>query len=425
MTNTFQNKNWFDTAENDYFYSMNVMGALTNKKIVLAVTGSIAAYKSIILARLLVKAGAEVKVVMTTAAKDFASPLVLSVLTKNKVSIEWQEGYEWNNHVQLGRWADLMLIAPLSCNTIGKMAAGICDNLLLAVYLSANCPVVVAPSMDEDMWLHPATQKNIAIIRDQGVAVIPVNNGELASGLQGEGRMAEPEEILTYITEHFFRGHLLKGKKVLVTAGPTYEPIDPVRFIGNRSSGKMGFALAEAFYLQGADVVLVKGPTREQTRFTQMVQIPVETAEQMFAACEAESGADIIIMSAAVADFTPEKTATEKIKKSQNQPTIELKPTKDILKHLGLQKRQGQFIAGFALETENEKDNAFQKLHEKNMDCIILNSLREPGAGFDVDTNKISIINKDSITDLALMPKTAVAEAIVNYVIEQLLKKNN
>ncbi len=396
---------------------------LNHKKILLGITGSIAAYKLIVLTRLLIKAGAEVKVVMTPAAKDFVSPLVLSVLSKNKVCIDWHEQYEWNNHVALGRWADLMLIAPLSCNTLAKMAGGFCDNLLLSVYLSATCPVVAAPAMDEDMWQHPATQKNIKTIKTQGVHVIEVNKGELASGLHGEGRMAEPEEILVFLVEHFFRERALHGKKVLVTAGPTYEPIDPVRFIGNRSSGKMGFAIAEAFYLQGAEVVLVTGPTKQNTAYQQIQCIRVETAAQMFTACTAESAADIIVMSAAVADFTPDAPEMKKIKKSKEEDLVlELKPTGDILKKLGEQKRAGQFIAGFALETDNEKENALSKLKKKNLDCIILNSLNDKGAGFDTDTNKISIIDAETVLDFALTTKKDAADQIVKYIMNRIKK---
>ena len=394
---------------------------LNNKKILLGITGSIAAYKSIILTRLLIKAGAEVKVVMTPAAKDFVSPLVLSVLSKNKVSIDWHEQYEWNNHVALGRWADVMLIAPLSCNTLSKMAIALCDNLLLSVYLSATCPVVIAPSMDEDMWHHPATQKNIETVKAYGVSVIEVNNGELASGLHGEGRMAEPEEIFIFLIEHFFRQKTLQGKKVLVTAGPTYEPIDPVRFIGNRSSGKMGFAIAEAFYLQGAEVVLITGPTKQAISYQQIKRIQVETAAEMLVACNAEDNADIIVMSAAVADFTPAMPENKKIKKSKEDGLVlDLKSTRDILKQLGEQKRKGQFIAGFALETDNEKGNALKKLKSKNLDCIILNSLKEEGAGFDIDTNKISIINNETVVTFDVMSKKEVASHIVDYIINHI-----
>jgi len=391
---------------------------LKDKKVLVGITGSIAAYKAIVLVRLLIKAGAEVKVVMTPAAKEFVSPLVLSVLSKNKVAIDWHEQYEWNNHVALGRWADVMLIAPLSCNTLSKMATGGCDNLLLAVYLSATCPVVVAPSMDEDMWHHASTRKNLELLKEYGVAVIEVNNGELASGLVGEGRMAEPEEIINYLVEYFFRSSVLAGKKVLVTAGPTYEPIDPVRFIGNRSSGKMGFALAEAFYLQGAEVILVTGPTNLQTVYKGLDVVRVQTAAQMFAACDEQRDAAIIVMSAAVADYTPASAADQKIKKTDASANIILHHTKDILHHLGSQKKKGQFVVGFALETENEKENAIQKLNKKNLDCIVLNSLNDKGAGFEKDTNKISIIDRDGVIEFDTQSKKEVAADIVNYVMK-------
>lgn len=391
---------------------------LKNKKVLIGITGSIAAYKAIVLVRLLIKADAEVKVVMTPAAKEFVSPLVLSVLSKNKVAIDWHEQYEWNNHVALGRWADVMLIAPLSCNTLSKMATGGCDNLLLAVYLSATCPVVVAPSMDEDMWHHASTRKNLELLKEYGVAVIEVNNGELASGLIGEGRMAEPEEIINYLVEYFFRSSTLAGKKVLVTAGPTYEPIDPVRFIGNRSSGKMGFALAEAFYLQGAEVILVTGPANLQTPYKGLDVVRVQTAAQMFTACDEQRDADIIVMSAAVADYAPASAADQKIKKTDASTNIILHHTKDILHHMGAQKKKGQFLVGFALETENEKENAIQKLNKKNLDCIVLNSLNDKGAGFEKDTNKISIIDRDGVIEFDTQSKKEVADDIVNYVMK-------
>lgn len=395
---------------------------LKNKKILLGITGSIAAYKSILLIRLLVKAGAEVKVIMTAAAKDFVPPLVISTLSKNKVYIDWQEDREWNNHVELGRWADVFLIAPLSCNTLAKMANGNCDNLLLAVYLSATCPVAVAPAMDEDMWHHPSAKKNIAQIKEFGINVMQVANGELASGLFGEGRMAEPEDIFNFLVENYFRSTILKGKKVLVSAGPTYEAIDPVRFIGNRSSGKMGFAIAKAFYLQGADVVLVTGPTHETVSYNGIKIIHVESANDMFDACTTNTDANIIVMCAAVADYTPAVVADQKIKKQDALFQLSLAKTKDILKHLGSIKKQGQYLAGFALETENEHANATKKLKEKNADCIILNSLNDEGAGFTKDTNKISIINANETVSFGLSSKKEAAENIVDYIINQVAK---
>lgn len=394
---------------------------LKNKKILLGITGSIAAYKAILLVRLLIKSGAVIKIVMTKTALDFVSPLVLSVLSKNKVYIEWQEENEWNNHVELGRWADVFIIAPLSCNTLSKMANGGCDNLLLAVYLSATCPVVVAPAMDEEMWLHPSTKKNIEQLIAYGNQVIEVKGGELASGIIGQGRLTEPEDIITYLEETIFRDAQLKGKKVLVTAGPTFEAIDPVRFVGNRSSGKMGFAIAEAFYLKGADVVLVSGPTNENTRFKGIDIVRIENADEMFHACLQQQSADIMVLSAAVADYTPITIADQKIKKHGESLELNLTKTKDILKYLGSQKKPGQFIAGFALETENEIGNAKQKLLDKNADCIILNSMNDKGAGFEKDTNKISIINQNSTISFEVKTKKEVANDIVNYISDNLI----
>jgi phosphopantothenoylcysteine decarboxylase/phosphopantothenate--cysteine ligase len=390
---------------------------LKNKKILVGITGSIAAYKIILLVRLFIKAGAEVKVVMTEASKAFVSPLVLSVLSKNKVCIEWEVENEWNNHVELGRWPDIILIAPLSCNTLAKMANGFCDNLLLAVYLSATCPVVIAPAMDDDMWHHFTTKKNIAHLKEHGVSIIESVKGELASGLFGDGRMAEPEDIFTFLIEGYFREKQLKGKKVLITAGPTYEPIDPVRFIGNRSSGKMGFALAESFYLNGSDVILVTGPTTQTTQYRGITLVSVETAAEMFEACNSVEDADIIVMSAAVADYTPTQVADQKIKKTGEEMVLNLHHTKDILKYFGANKKQGQYIAGFALETDNEKENAVKKLKNKNLDCIVLNSLNDQGAGFGKDTNKITIINHEGMLALDVQSKAKVADSIVDYII--------
>jgi phosphopantothenoylcysteine decarboxylase/phosphopantothenate--cysteine ligase len=390
---------------------------LLGKKIVIGITGSIAAYKSILLVRLLIKEGAEVKVVITPAAKDFVSPLVLSTLSKNKVVCELSKDDTWENHVQLGRWADVMIIAPLTCNTLAKMAAGICDNLLLAVYLSSTCPVVAVPAMDEDMWQHPSTQKNIATIQSYNNKVITVNNGELASGLFGMGRMAEPEEILIYLTENFFRTNEFIGRKILVTAGPTHEPIDPVRYITNHSSGKMGFAIAEAFYKKGADVVLISGPVAITTPFKGIQLIQVKTAGEMYNACiELFDSVDIAVMSAAVADYSPFHFENTKIKKSQAEWNLPLLKTKDILLTLG-EKKTHQFLVGFALETNNEKENALQKLKNKHADCIVLNSLQEEQTGFGFDTNKISILYKDGIEEnFSLKLKQAVAEDIVQSI---------
>lgn len=395
---------------------------LQGKKILLGITGSIAAYKTAILVRLLVKAGAEVRVVMTPAAADFVSPLVLSTLSRNKVLIDLFEEDTWANHVMLGRWADVMLIAPLSCNTLSKMATGQCDNLLLAVYLSATCPVVVSPAMDEDMWHHPATRKNIGIITGYGNAVIDVEKGELASGLFGEGRMAEPEHIIRFLLENTFRGKKLAGKKVLITAGPTYEAIDPVRFIGNHSTGKMGIALAEAFYLQGAEVHLVAGPMKYAPRFEGIHLLPVTSAADMFdAATRVFATADIAVMSAAVADYTPATVAGEKIKKQADHLSLELVKTKDILKALGERKQEGQFVVGFALETNNESQNALEKLQSKNADMIVLNSLRDAGAGFGHDTNQVTVYDRTGhAAPLALASKQQIAEQIVELITEKL-----
>ncbi|MFP5040936.1 bifunctional phosphopantothenoylcysteine decarboxylase/phosphopantothenate--cysteine ligase CoaBC [Parasediminibacterium sp. JCM 36343] len=395
---------------------------LAGKKILIGVSGSIAAYKTILLTRLFVKEGAEVKIVMTTAAKEFVSPLVLATLSKNKVLQDLATNDEWANHVQLGRWADVFVIVPLSCNTLAKMANGICDNLLMATYLSATCPIVVAPAMDEDMWHHPATKKNIATIKAYGNKVIAVKNGELASGLVGEGRVAEPEEILVYIKEHFCRTNEFAGKKVLITAGPTYEALDPVRFIGNHSSGKMGFALAKELFEKGADVTIVSGPSKEKLPYTSIKRIDVISANDMYNACMGPAAeSNIIIMSAAVADYTPATVATEKVKKKEAAWQIELNKTKDILYQVGLQKHQGQFLVGFALETNNEKENALLKLKAKNADCIVLNSLRDEKAGFGHDTNKITLLHKSGeMIEFGLKSKAAVAKDIVSFILQKI-----
>jgi phosphopantothenoylcysteine decarboxylase/phosphopantothenate--cysteine ligase len=395
---------------------------LAGKKILIGITGSIAAYKSILLVRSLVKAGAEVRVVMTPAAKDFVSPLVLSTLSKNPVTMELAEGNEWANHVMLGRWADVFIIAPLSCNTLAKMAHGFCDNLLLAVYLSATCPVVVAPAMDEDMWKHPATKKNLSLLTEYGNKIIPVENGELASGLFGDGRMAEPEEIVTYLVENFFRSNELAGKKAMVTAGPTYEAIDPVRFIGNHSSGKMGFALAEELYLRGADVLLITGPTQQHTDLKGIEVRKVVSAAEMFDACmQAFPQMDIAVMSAAVADYGPATVAAEKIKKDTGSLELSLTKTKDILRHIGEQKKHGQYIVGFALETNNGKQNALGKLKSKHADCIILNSLQDKGAGFGVDTNEVTVLSASGEEkEIPLKSKKEIAKDIVSFIALQI-----
>ena len=399
---------------------------LDGKKILIGITGSIAAYKSIYLVRLLVKAGAEVRVITTPAAKDFVSSLTLSTLSRNPVLVDLFDEQSWANHVALGRWADVMLIAPLSCNSLSKMANGQCDNLLLATYLSATCPVAVAPAMDEDMWNHPATKENIKKIESFGAKIIPVEKGDLASGLFGEGRMAEPEKIVEYIFTNFFLTCLLKNKKAIVTAGPTYEPIDPVRFIGNHSSGKMGIAIAKELQARGADVTLIIGPTPIDisANINGMSVVKVKTADEMYKATTgAFEKADIAVLSAAVADFTPIAPVKEKIKKNpesdlEEKFTVELIKTKDILKSLGEKKKAGQVLVGFALETNNEKQNARAKLQNKNADMIVLNSLNDAGAGFGYDTNKITIFEKEGEEfEFEAKSKTAVAKDIVDSII--------
>jgi phosphopantothenoylcysteine decarboxylase / phosphopantothenate---cysteine ligase len=398
---------------------------LKGKKILVGLSGSIAAYKATVLTRLLVKAGAEVKIVMTPTSRDFVTPLSLSTLSKNPVLCDLSQNDSWANHVMLGRWADVMLLAPLSCNTLSKMASGLCDNLLMAVYLSATCPVVVAPAMDEDMWHHPSTQANLKMISSFGNMIIPVENGELASGLFGEGRMAEPETIVKWLSDFFLQKLELSGKKILITAGPTYESIDPVRFIGNHSSGKMGAAIAEEAQRRGAEVTVVLGPSDVSIKNGIKV-IKVKSAEEMFNACDAQfPETDIAIMSAAVADYTPVKTAPEKIKKADNELSVELKKTKDILKHLGNLKKESQILVGFALETNNEQENAVKKLQSKNADMIVLNSLNDAGGGLGHDTNKITIFDKTgTVLPFDTKTKKEVAVDIVNAIIKQLHAKN-
>ena len=392
---------------------------LTNKKILLGVSGSIAAYKATFLVRLLIKQGAQVKVIMTNAAKDFVTPLSLSTLSKNDVLSDIAKDDSWANHVALGRWADVMLIAPLSCNTLAKMATGLCDNLLMAVYLSATCPVIVAPAMDEDMWHHPTTKNNLQKLEVYHNKIIPVENGELASGLIGEGRMAEPEIIVKYLEDFFISKDELKGKNFLVTAGPTYEAIDPVRFIGNHSSGKMGIALAEELTKRGGDVTLVIGPSSEKISSTIKVE-KVTSAAEMYEACMVIfEKVDIAIMSAAVADYTPVAIANEKINKKEEVFTIELTKTKDILKSLGEVKRKNQFLVGFALESTNEKAYALGKLKAKNADMMVLNSLKDKGAGFGINTNKITIFDKaENEYHFETKSKVNVATDIVNTIIK-------
>jgi len=395
---------------------------LQNKKIVLGICGSIAAYKSASLARLLVKAGAEVQVVMTPDATGFITPLTLSTLSKRPVLVEYSntETGEWNNHVELGLWADFMLIAPVSANTLAKMANGQSDNLLTAVYLSAKCPVYFAPAMDLDMWKHPATQQNIKQLQGYGNIMIPPGSGELASGLYGEGRMAEPEEIVSFLTADIKKKLPLVNQKILVTAGPTHEAIDPVRFIGNHSSGKMGFAIADQLVAMGAEVILVTGPTSQKSQQSGIKRVDVTSAADMLEAClKYYKDVNACIMSAAVADFTPVNVSAQKIKKQDNDLNIELKKTTDILKTLGKQKQKGQILVGFALETNDEEKNAIDKLQRKNLDFIVLNSLNDEGAGFKTDTNKITIIDRKlQKTTFGLKTKNEVAKDICNKVAE-------
>lgn len=396
---------------------------LANKKILLAVTGSIAAYKTPELVRQLTKAGAEVKVIMTTAAADFVSPLALETVSKHPVFSSVSDGSQWNNHVELGRWADVMLIAPCSANTLAKLSVGLCDNLVCAVYLSATCPVLVAPAMDEDMWHHSTTKHNIQQLLSYGNTIIPPAHGELASGLIGEGRMAEPVDIVAFTAEFLGKKKLpLTGKKALVTAGPTYERIDPVRFIGNFSSGKMGVAIALELANQGALVTLVLGPSSIEVFHANIDVKRIESAQQMYeAATTAFPNVDIAIMSAAVADYKPAEIAENKIKKQDDTLDIKLSKTKDILATLGADKKAGQLLIGFALETNNEEANAIGKLERKNADLIVLNSLQDKGAGFAHDTNKVTLVGRDGFKQaLPLQSKTEVAQAIVQYVIDKL-----
>jgi phosphopantothenoylcysteine decarboxylase/phosphopantothenate--cysteine ligase len=390
---------------------------LKGKKILLGISGSIAAYKSAILVRLLKKAGADVKIVMTPASLQFVAPLTLSTLSKNQVHSELSVNDSWSNHVELGRWADVMLIAPLSCNTLSKMANGACDNLLMAVYLSATCPVVVAPAMDEDMWKHPSTEKNIKTIESYGNKVIPVEDGELASGLSGLGRMAEPEHIIQWLNNFFSRKKDLVGKKILITAGPTQESIDPVRYLSNRSTGKMGLAIAEECYQRGAIVTLICGTT-ELAIPTHFNPQKVTTAKEMYnAALSHFEETDVAILSAAVADYTISEPSVQKIKKTTTDLVMQLVKTPDILKTLGSLKKPHQMLVGFALETENEIENAMNKLQTKNADYIILNSMKDEGAGFGVDTNKISIFDSEGQQfQFDLKSKQAVAKDIINTI---------
>jgi phosphopantothenoylcysteine decarboxylase/phosphopantothenate--cysteine ligase len=397
---------------------------LRGKKIILGVTGSIAAYKTPLLVRLLVKAGAEVRVVMTKDATSFVTPLTLSTVSKNPVYRDFSNAKtgEWVNHVAMGLWADLIVLAPLSANTLAKMAHGFCDNLLMAIFLSARCPVLVAPAMDLDMWKHSATMENLAKTKKSGVMVLAPAHGELASGLTGEGRMEEPENIFHSINEFFEKNLPLKNKRVLVTAGPTYEKIDAVRFIGNRSSGKMGFAIAEEFAALGADVTLVSGPSEQVVKSSSVQRINVESAASMHDACfNVFNRMDIVVMCAAVADYTVSEPSFAKMKKKEDQISLSLVPTRDILAEMGKSKGKNQFLAGFALETDHELENARLKIKKKNLDLIVLNSLRDTGAGFGHDTNKITLIdNKLKESPFDLSSKEIAAKNIVRYIVDKI-----
>lgn len=413
---------WITKSITEIPINNNKMSVLSGKKIVLGISGGIAAYKTATLVRLFIKAGAQVQVVMTPASKDFVTPLTLSTLSKNPVHSTFfdqeDENAVWNNHVDLALWADLIVIAPATANTLSKMANGNCDNLLMAVYLSAKCPVYFAPAMDLDMYKHPSTINSFAILKQFGNIIIPAESGELASGLSGEGRMAEPENILAFLEADLESKLPLKGKKILVTAGPTYEAIDPVRFIGNHSSGKMGFDIALCAANLGAKVLLISGPTHLKMNNPSVEVMNVVSAKEMYEACQMHfDNADVVIAAAAVADYRPKYIAPQKIKKAEDSLTVELEKTQDILASLGAVK-QKQFLIGFALETENEIENAKLKIQKKNLDLIVLNSLQDEGAGFGKSTNKITFIDKNfKIEAMELKTKEAVAEDILNKVI--------
>ncbi|MGG5506094.1 MULTISPECIES: bifunctional phosphopantothenoylcysteine decarboxylase/phosphopantothenate--cysteine ligase CoaBC [unclassified Myroides] len=399
------------------------MSVLSGKKILLGVTGGIAAYKTANLVRLLIKAGAEVQVIMTPASHQFVTPYTLSTLSKKPVYTQFfneGEGGTWNNHVELALWADLMLIAPATANVLAKMAHGLCDNLLMAVYMSAKCPVYVAPAMDLDMYMHPSTEKNLATLSSYNHAIIPAEEGELASGLIGKGRMSEPETILAVIETSLRQCLPLQGKKVLITAGPTYEPIDPVRFIGNHSSGKMGYDIAKAVAKQGGEVVLVSGPTNQKIDDPLVQVVPIMSALEMYEACHRYfDQVDVVVAAAAVADYRPKEIAAQKIKKNAEEFTITMDKNPDILASLGAIKKQ-QYLIGFALETENEVEHAKQKITKKNLDLIVLNSLNDQGAGFGKPTNKVTFIDRAfTVQPMELKSKEAVAQDIVNKIIQQ------
>ncbi|WP_055436511.1 bifunctional phosphopantothenoylcysteine decarboxylase/phosphopantothenate--cysteine ligase CoaBC [Lacinutrix algicola] len=401
------------------------MSILSGKNILLGISAGIAAYKTATLVRVFIKAGANVKVVMTPASKDFVTPLTLSTLSKNPVHSSFynedDENAEWNNHVELGLWADYFLVAPATANTLSKMANGTCDNLLLATYLSAKCPVYFAPAMDLDMYIHPSTTSTFSKLESFGNIIIPSTSGELASGLVGQGRLAEPEDIVAFIEADILKNLPLKGQKVLITAGPTYEALDPVRFIGNHSSGKMGFEIAKAAANLGAEVILITGPTHQKVKHSLIQIIPVFSAQDMYdAAHQFFKTVDVAILSAAVADYRPKEISTSKIKKKGETLTLELEKTKDILASLGAIKTN-QLLVGFALETDNELEYAKGKLKKKNLDLIVLNSLRDKGAGFKTDTNKVTIIdNKNNINAYQLKSKAEVAIDILSVITQKL-----
>lgn len=393
---------------------------LKGKNIILGISAGIAAFKAATLARLFIKAGAEVKVVMTPLAKEFITPVTMATLSKNTVLSDFfhHDDGEWNSHVDLGLWADLMVIAPATANTMAKMAHGVCDNLLITTYLSARCPVMVCPTMDLDMYQHLATQNNIGILRSYGNLIVEPDSGELASGLIGKGRMAEPEDVLTAVIDFFAGSQDLKGVKAMVTAGPTYEQIDPVRFIGNHSSGKMGFAIAEELASRGAEVTLIAGPVGLVAQHENIRRVDVVSASEMEkAALDSFHGSDVAVMCAAVADYTPVSVADCKMKSSDSAIRIELKPTTDIAKALGEKKQESQLLVGFALETHDERKNALAKMKKKNLDFIVLNSLQDQNAGFKFDTNKITILSADGLEkELPLKLKTELAVDIVDQI---------
>ncbi len=398
------------------------MSVLSGKKIVLGISGGIAAYKTANLVRIFIKAGAHVQVIMTPASKDFVTPLTLSTLSKNPVHSTFynqeDDNAQWNNHVELGLWADLILIAPATANTMSKMATGNCDNLLIATYLSAKCPVYFAPAMDLDMYKHPSTIASFEALEKFGNIIIPAENGELASGLSGEGRMAEPENIIAFLEDDLEKKLPLRRKKILITAGPTYEAIDPVRFIGNHSTGKMGFDIAECAANNGAQVVLVSGPSHLNVKNKTIKLLRVTTAQEMYDACHQYfDNTDVAICAAAVADYKPKKVSNQKIKKTETTLSIELEKTKDILASLG-EIKKNQFLIGFALETENEIENAKLKIQKKNLNLIVLNSLQDKGAGFGKPTNKVTFIDSDfNIQPMDLKSKEAVSQDIINKII--------